>query len=146
MSNGLGMREKIDRVEVELGISLPAQYKEFLSSPNAGSYERKSFNFLGSDGIPNSSTIRYFLFPEAGGRLDLKNTYEFYSDAERIPPGVLPVAKDLAGNLVCICINGKDAGKVYYWDHEQELDVEEHEDLACIAPDFPSFLSMLEGS
>jgi len=146
MDDALKVRQKIDKMEIELNISLPTQYKEFLSSANTGAYERASFNFLGVDGIPNSSTIRYFLFPEAGGRSDLKNTFKFYLEADRISPDILPVAKDLAANLVCICTNGNDTGKIYYWDHELEFDVEGHEDLACVAPDFPSFLSKLEGS
>jgi hypothetical protein len=146
MDNSLEARQKIEKLEGELNISLPAPYKKFLSSHNVGVYERTCFDFLDTDGNVNSSTINNFLFPESDGRYDLRTTYKFYSDADRIPLGLLPVAKDFAGNLVCICVEGKDIGKVYYWDHELEFDVAGYEDLAFLAPDFASFLSMLAGS
>src|SRR5882757_2297876 len=114
MDNNLEARQKIEKLEGELNISLPAPYKKFLLSHNVGVYERTCFDFSGADGIAKSSTIKNFLFPESDARYDLKNTYQFYSDADRIPPDLLPVAKDFAGNLVCICVEGKDIGKVYY--------------------------------
>ena len=38
---------------------------------------------------------------------------------ERIPEGVLPIAHDAGGNLVCLDVAGKFPGSVWFWDHEQ---------------------------
>ena len=96
------------------------------------------------DGFSNSTTIRCFFSLETGGDDDLWNIFQFYLEAERIPPGVLPIAEDIAGNLVCLCIDREDAGAIYYWDHELELDMAKYDELTRLAADLPSFLSMLK--
>src|SRR5436853_6401190 len=48
----------------------------------------------------------------------LDKTYEVYRG--RMPDSVISFADDPGGNAYCIAISGKDRGKVYFWDHEQE--------------------------
>jgi hypothetical protein len=34
----------------------------------------------------------------------------------RLPAGLLPIAADLGGNIICISLRETDEGTVYYWD------------------------------
>jgi cell wall assembly regulator SMI1 len=140
MNNAQTISNKIDGLEKRLSIDLPPQYKNFLISGDMKNYEEQCFDFLDSTEFKNSSTIRYFFQLESNDYYDLEKTYQFYSDSERIPPDVLPIAEDFAGNLICICTNKNDAGKIYYWDHELEFDIHEYEDLSYVAPNLQSFL------
>jgi cell wall assembly regulator SMI1 len=65
------------------------------------------------------------------------------SMSERLPAGVLPIAEDQVGNL--ICLDGRDGrdGPVLFWDHEYEGDPPDEANLYEIAPDLPSFLDRL---
>lgn len=144
MNTAQPILDRIKRLEERLNIDLPSQYKKFLISENIKNYEGKCFYFSYSTEFKNSITIRYFFMLESNDYFDLEKTYQFYSESERIPVDVLPIAEDFSGNMVCICINKNDAGKIYYWDHELEFDIQEYEDLSYIAPDFQSFLLSLK--
>jgi hypothetical protein len=40
---------------------------------------------------------------------------------DRVPNTLLPVARDPGGNLLCLQLSEQDYGKVYFWDHEDEV-------------------------
>ena len=61
---------------------------------------------------------------------------------------MLPIAHDSQGNIICISCGKNDYGRVYFWDHEDEVDYTESRDddysnLYLIADDFSSFLEGL---
>jgi hypothetical protein len=57
-------------------------------------------------------------FMMAPKRLDLAcETYD-----ERIPSDLIPIAYDAFDNNICIGWTGERKGKVYFWDHEDEID------------------------
>ena len=62
---------------------------------------------------------------------------------ERIPAGVLPIADDPFGNLVCIDAREGRDGPVLFWDHEYEGDPPDEANLYEVAPDLQSFLDGL---
>ena len=50
----------------------------------------------------------------------IDSVYHLVGDV--VPPNALPFAEDWAGNLFCLMLDGKDAGKVVFWDHERDAD------------------------
>ena len=62
-----------------------------------------------------------------------------------VPPGILPIAGDPVGNLVCIDTRDGRDGPVLFWDHEEGFDDDEVDfsNLYEIAPDLQTFLDGL---
>jgi cell wall assembly regulator SMI1 len=138
--------EELAAAEAELarfGQHLPPSYRAFLAQHDGGRPVRDRFyyeqdnqrrgtildNFLGVRPVPSPGT-------------NLLDTAELLWS--RIPEGVLPVADDPGGNLVCI--DGRDGGDgpVLLWDHEYETEGEPDDaNLYYVAPDFQTFLDGL---
>lgn len=53
-----------------------------------------------------------------GDNFDLKLIINRYKD--RIPNDLIPIAECPGGDQLCIGINNKAFGKIYYWDHNKE--------------------------
>lgn len=47
--------------------------------------------------------------------------FEYKTDRELCPEDYLPIADNGCGNLICLCINGKNEFKVFYVDGSEEL-------------------------
>ena len=60
-----------------------------------------------------------------------------------MPDNIVPVAHDPFENQVCLSVSGKDAGSVYFWDHERESARPSYRSLHLIAASFADFLSSL---
>ncbi len=110
--------EEIDRVEGQLGVELPDDYRNFLRSHNGGWLED---NFL-----PGQNASARYLF-SAGDNgdediFDLEEAADFYSVASEadpvIPPDLLPVGQDSFDNVLCLMVHGDDRGAVYFWEHD----------------------------
>jgi hypothetical protein len=107
----------IARVERELGIELPADYREFLGSQNGGKPEPNSYN--------QRVTVRYFY---CAGPTDDEYVDDLETAARRywpegrpddpIDPSFLPIGEEDAGNVICLKVRGEDYGAAYSWDHE----------------------------
>ena len=81
------------------------------------------------------------------------NTYK-----SRIPTGFFPIANDGLGNQICLSLNTKDYGCIYWWDHENEWDEDDffeetrtrmpdevkYQNIYLIAKSFTDFLLKLE--
>lgn len=67
------------------------------------------------------------MFFGEGDNFDQKHTLTYNIDfyKERIPMGYLPIADDVFGNLILIAVSDKNIGKIYFWEHEYDLDSEE---------------------
>jgi hypothetical protein len=132
-----------ERRLAELGHPIPASYRAFLTEQDGGRPVRDRFSFE-QDNQPQRDAVKAFLGvrPPASPRAtNLVRTARILGD--RVPYGVLPIAKDHVGNL--ICLDGRDGrdGPVYFWDHEYEGEPPDEANLYEIAPDLPTFLDML---
>lgn len=136
-------KEQIEVVEKRMGIRLPDDYKEFLMQFNGGQPEPATFDFTGVDGCENDSVVNNFLSIHDGKEDNFEIDYFFYTKNKRIPDNVAPIARDPAGNLICICLSGSNRGKIYFWDHELEFEKPGPSNLAYIAKSFSEFFSML---
>lgn len=130
----------IDKLEKNLAITLPSQYREFLKKYNGG-YPTPDGFFLKdkSDG----SSIDRFLGIDVGEHSNLEKYLDIYKD--RIPKNLFPIAHDPGGNLIVIGLSGDTSDKIYFWDHEREPDGYEPgmSNVHLIADSFEEFLGCL---
>jgi len=131
---------------------LPQDYKEFLlkyngGSPNFDAFEIKNYF---PNGRSSFADIRYF-FGICHEKKSIMRNYDIYNkingSKNRIPIELLPVACDSLGNVICIGIKGIHYGKIYFWDHENEMmeDGKEPwwENITLIANSFIDLLNSL---
>jgi len=124
----------------ELGQHIPRSYKTFLAHHDGGRPVENSFSYERDDReIGNVVNAFLGIAPMPGGNL-IETAMSMW---ERIPAGVLPIAEDQVGNL--ICLDGRDGrdGPVLFWDHEYEGDPPDEANLYEIAPDLQTFLDTL---
>lgn len=132
----------LGRVETRLGISLPVPYRRFLLQHNGGRPNPAAFRF--APGAYGDSAVNMFFPINPDEYYDLLNQAEVYRN--RVPSHILPIADDPGGNLVCIAASGPDAGKIYFWDHEREVEdgeVPAARNLSLVAPSFDRFVDAL---
>jgi hypothetical protein len=100
-------------------IIFPDEYVKFLSETNGGTPEKTLFQWIDieeriCDGhIKKFIPLKYCIYDSG---------YYFKTYKSRLPKGMFPIADDWFGNLICICLSEKDKGKVFFWNHEFELD------------------------
>ena len=128
---------EVDKFAIYHGLQLPAEYKDFLVYSNGGKPNTKMRLVELSSGMPLTS-VRYFLALSAVNHFSLEWHYDSYKG--RIPFGLLPIATDSGGNLICISLRREDVGAVYFWDHESE---DSQDKLLLVANSFAEFLRLL---
>jgi len=111
--------------ETQYGIKLPEDYKAFMLRNNGGCPEDDmAFEFVdAASSKSTSAVINYFyiLFSEATTRnTDLKVVYNNLVRSRSLPSNFMPIAYDVFGNTICICVGEKDYGKVCFANHELE--------------------------
>ena len=138
-------REEIQQFEARWKVKLPEDYKLFLLESNGGAPTPRTFH------VPRweleGSALDFFhgFHDEPYSRLE--RAFEVYTD--RIPADLLPIGRDAFGNIVCIGWKGKRKGKIYFWDHEDELDenglfVQDYRNVYLVANSLQEFLDKLE--
>jgi hypothetical protein len=135
--------EDIDRTEEVLRATLPDDYRGFLMSHNGGRPIVGTFDFHTVTRRSNSTVIDRFFSVHPDDDDSVSANFIFFADADRIPRHVAPIARDMAGNLVCLELAGPRFGSVLFWDHELEPSHAGDANLAFVSPSFTQFLSML---
>ena len=110
---------QLSKIEMEINSPLPKEYRKFLLKNNGGKPKPSIFP-IKSYPISSRSESQSFLCINSGDVYDLSKYIKRYK--KRIPHDMLPIAIDLAGNLICIVFTGTDLGKIYFWDHENEVE------------------------
>ncbi len=139
--------------EKEIGTSLPQEYRAFLQAVNGG-WVGGALLITGttSDGEPIDSDLHHIGGLRAEPDMDLRNQRATYQDwLARIPRDLIWIMDDSTGNAICLGIAGEARGKVYFWDHELEPDLDETDgtiegmgNISLIAHTFATFLSGLQ--
>jgi cell wall assembly regulator SMI1 len=150
--------ENIEKLEHEFNLNFPITYKNHLLKHNGGTCTPSTFYFkerrrrlfgIGFKMVKTDSCINYFFAINGDEYDDLNDAIHIYkTDQKRLPNHILPIADDPGGNLICISCGAKDYGKIYFWDHENEIDYTKYDDynytnLHLIAHDLDSFLASL---
>jgi hypothetical protein len=126
--------ELIERLERRIRHRLPASYREYLEQQDGGRLEDNSEVVNDIFGLGDD-------VPDWANMWDALETFD-----GRTPSWLLPVARDVYGNLFTISLRDQDEGSVWFWDHEAEADEDEPpsvENIECRAADWLTFLDGL---
>lgn len=132
--------ERLAQVEERLGVHFAVDYRSFLLKHNGGIPSPNRFKFKEVKGDYSDSLVYRFLAIDTE-KFNLEREVEIY--AGRIPDHLVPIAADPFGNVICIAVAGPSAGAVYFWDHEEEGDVLNNDNVYLIADTFTEFLDLL---
>ncbi len=142
---------QIETIEKMVDLKFPDKYKNHLLNYNGGKCAPNIFSFL-ENGKISTSSIDWFLAIYNGKYDNLKKYIETYKiDKKRLPNHIVPIAHDAGGNLICISCKGDDAGSIYFWDHENEIDYTvsgdgDYSNLYFVAKSFNEFVDGLKES
>jgi hypothetical protein len=146
----LEMDRKISSIahfEKETGVKLSQDYLDFLLNYGGFGFDGYvDFPFL--DYYPKDDRALINVFWGVGCKYDFFNAY--YTYEQRIPPELIPIASDPGSNVICIAVSGNIQGKIYFWDHSEELIkqgdtyVQNDNNLYLVANSFDDFINSLE--
>ena len=139
---------ELKQFEMDIGLTLPDEYKEHLLTYNGGQCSPDVFDFI-ERGVKTSSSVDWFLALYEGEYDNLRdyiNIYKVYN--KRLPTHIIPIAHDAGGNLICISCGIGDFGYIYFWDHEREVNYsvsndENYENIYFINSNLQLFLANL---
>jgi ankyrin repeat protein len=146
--------ETLATFEQKMGFRLPAEYRSFLLHSNGGVPQPDRFAFTiedPDDGSRHSrkATVKRFypLMPKESPRGEIASVESLFKDMTPLgfPNWFLPIARvddDIDGGILCIAVQGKEQGQVYYWP-EQEIG---EETLHPVANSLSAFLALLRQS
>lgn len=144
-------RQVIGAVSADLGLPFPPIYVEFLLAHNGGMVQPlrslpRRFPIQGCK-RDTHGLVHVFFNVGTGDVVDLAKEYETFRD--RMPPGLLPIASDPGGNLICVACTGERGGQVFYWEQEFEANEDEGEKVGWdnvyfIAESLEEFFRRLE--
>lgn len=124
-SNGKLTVEDIDQVEKQLNIKFPQDYIEIVSNNDGGYPYPNKFKLNDNEEVFNN----LISFKED----DYSNIFEVLEDISgSIIKGVIPIAEDPFGNLICFDFRDKLEPNIVFWNHEvAEEDVEKSISFVC---------------
>lgn len=144
---------EIAAFEKEIGNGLPHDYRAFLQTVNGG-WVGGALLISGStaNGEPIDTYLHHIGGLRAEPHMDLRNQRATYQDwLARIPRDLIWIMDDSGGNAICLGVAGDARGKVYFWDHELEPDLDETDgtiegmgNITLIAHSFETFFAGLQ--
>jgi hypothetical protein len=136
---------ELDSVERELGVQFPHAYRTFLLEQNGG---RPVDDWVLDTPVSHSigGVLPSDFFSVArSGLYDMSSMLDSYG-LDWLAAGLLPVAEDGGGNLICLSVRGDDEGTVYFWDHElgpHEAGLPSPRSLTAVSENFEAFVGNL---
>jgi len=121
--------------------SLPEDYKSFLRIENGGRPKPNRFSFITKDGKREESNVHYFFALHQGKVGSIKNNFERYKN--RIVSGYIPAGIDPFGNLIILGVTEESKSRIYFWDHEKEIEIPSVANMFFIANSFSEFVAQL---
>jgi hypothetical protein len=117
----------IKSVSTKLGLPFPRLYIQFLLAHNGGMVEPLYSRCFPIEGCKRDThgLIHVFFEVGSGDAVDLAAKYKVFR--RRIPAGLLPIASDPGGNLICLACKGERKGQVFFWDRAFEANTDEGE-------------------
>ena len=139
----LPTEQDVFELDQQLGRPIPFDYRDFLLKHNGGSPTPECFHIRGNR-AGDIGIINWFYGLTSDEDYDIREAV--LTLRERIPAHFLPIGDDPGGNQLCISLAGEDAGTVYFWDHENEVDEGEvpgYQNVYFVASSFGALLSSL---
>jgi hypothetical protein len=129
-------------IERELEFRFPKEYRSFLCDYGAAVFfgEGAIYRPLEPSPIVDDKGFQSVntLYGPVDGRFGLDDVNRRFYD--QLPPHVLAIGEAGFGDAICLAIVGAEAGRLYYWYHE---DPDERR-IYLIARSFDEFVDMLE--
>jgi hypothetical protein len=138
--------QRIADIEKRLGVNLPSDYRAFMLEHNGGVPHPADFTFADEIGpYTDGSVVEFYSIQEDEAERGLLTAYRMFCSGDpRMPRDVIPIASELVGNQICLCVTGQRAGYVYFWDHENECEGEPtYDNMHLLARSFTEFLARL---
>ena len=132
-------KDEIKKFEQIIEYKLPEDYTQFLLKYNGGIPKKTDFDYEGIDG-EESSVVQLFLSLGDQHSENIKQDYNYYLGEGRILEGIVPIAYDPFGNLICLSLVEETYNQIWFWDHELE---EEEDNLFFVAKTFNDFIKIL---
>jgi cell wall assembly regulator SMI1 len=131
-------------VERELGVEFPRDYRRFLLEQNGGRpVDDWMLDTPLSHSLGGVEPCDFFSLGRSG-EYDMSWMLDSYG-VDWLAAGLLPVAEDGGGNVICLSLRGDDYGAVYFWDHERGAheDVPSRQSLTVVSESFEAFVNGL---
>ena len=113
-----------DKIEAQLDTKLPTEYRSFLEANKTTLKFDSTIGYTPIKPSPWASSKNGMqhldmLYGLASTKNSLLNKLNTYTD--RIPDGCLPIGDAGGGNQILLSTRLGDYGKVYFWNHEEEI-------------------------
>ncbi len=130
-------------LESELNMVVPACYKTFLRNANGGRPTPACFPIKGMQLNPYGVIQFFFGIDMEWECYDI--SWNARTLAGRIPDGLLPVACDNSGDIICLGVFGTYAEQVVFWDYydEQPDPTKAGRNVYKVADSFSAFLNSI---
>jgi hypothetical protein len=128
--------------EALLGCRLPPEYRSFLQAHNGGAPDPSAFRPPDGDEAGESEVEIFFFLTDKPVHESLARQFEW--SRSEMPHHLIPIGEDAFGNRVCLAVRGPNAGRVYFWDHEEAVEEEQGEaGIHLLAESFGAFIDGL---
>lgn len=105
-------------IEKKYALSIPNEYKEFILSYDEVFFENE-IEFKPIEPSPLTTNEGKQYFDGFYGLNSLSEQIECYES--RMPNCLIPIGECPGGNLICLGVKEAALGKIYFWNHENEL-------------------------
>jgi len=137
----------LEALEQKYGVKLPSDYVALLKTNNG--VILKVNKFFISDGQGSSTLGILFGLADTDtaqfGHLDLGKNWR--KTRASMPDDIFPIGRDPGGNYVCMCLEGENYGKIFFYDHEEPNEDENgqpnHKNFYPIGDSFSHFMASL---
>lgn len=144
------LKNDLAKLEEHTG-KLPLPYKKFLLHFGGSILFNVNVFFKSISPSPWADEDGYDVLESLYGLNGLGKDYTVFEALETYKNTIgkdwLPIGSSSGGNQVCMCLNMKSAGQIWYWDHETEITFNKSEvasGLSLIANSFEGFIKILE--
>jgi cell wall assembly regulator SMI1 len=136
--------EEVAAAEAHFGVIFPQSYKNFLLASNGGWPTDAYSSYMAKR---DEELLVDLFFSVTEYEHGPGTIQEALADHDDIPPGLLPFAESLEGDLFCLALGHGDDGCVVYWVHDRSpvfgYDQYKYHDTYRICGSFSHFLSCL---
>ena len=132
-------KETIKVIESFIESKFPQDYKEFLLKYNGGFPKKNIFNLNITSMLGN-----FYIVNSLKNWTDFIEAYKIHKN--RIPKEFITIGSDVGGNEILLGIKDKYRGKIYFWDHEEEVEDDEEPDfrnMTFLSNSFTEFVDSL---
>src|SRR5690625_7872686 len=112
-------QKDIEEFETKNNIKLTDHYKELLLKWNGVTPNVAVFMISEQEG----PTVMHYFFSIGNTYYDIEDFLDIYE--YRLAEGFISIGGDVGGNAILLGISGRHYDQIYFWDHENEPDLDE---------------------